>query len=54
VPPAEREEETEPVVEEETEAAVVVTEGETNGPAETGPRALEIATARCVSGPVSG
>jgi len=37
VPPAEREEETEPVVEEETEAAEVVTEGEPTGPPEPAP-----------------
>jgi len=38
VPPADREEETEPVVEEETEAAEVVTEGEPTGPPEPAPK----------------
>ncbi len=38
VPPAEREEETEPVVEEETEAAEVVTEGERAAPPKPAPK----------------
>ena len=38
VPPAEREEETEPVVEEEAEAAEVVTEGKPTGPPEPSPK----------------